>query len=121
METFEVDSCIQRYHVFESTGTELNCVVEKGQTPRIVYEALSCPPKDSSAACALFLRRRVTIRHDQLRLVLFNTSSTAARTVTKNSVPGQAHVRAHHVHMCMCGWYAYVMFIISADLNLARI
>ena len=23
--------------------------------------------------------------------------------------------------MCMCGWYAYVMFIISADLNLARI
>ena len=26
-----------------------------------------------SAACALFLRRRVTIRHNQLRLVLFNT------------------------------------------------
>ena len=45
METFEVDSCIQSYHVFESTGEEMNC----GDP----YEALSCPPKDVSRLCAI--------------------------------------------------------------------
>ena len=33
-------------------------------------------PRNMSAACALFLRRRETIRHDQLRKVLFNTRVT---------------------------------------------
>ena len=37
METFQVDSCIQGYHVFESiwnptTGEELNCVRERTNT-----------------------------------------------------------------------------------------
>ena len=52
METFEVDSCIQRYHVFESTGEELNCVRERTNTED-PYEALSCPPKDVSRLCAI--------------------------------------------------------------------
>ena len=54
---------------------------EKGETLRILMlwlryvEALllAMSPRDMSAACVLFLRGRGTIRHDQLRIVLFNT------------------------------------------------
>jgi len=89
METLEWrstgDSCIQGYHVFESiwnptTGEELNCVRERTNTkdPYAVAvirrsTAVGHVPRKLSAACALFLRWRGTIRHDQLRLVLFNT------------------------------------------------
>ena len=85
METFEVDSCIQGYHVFgniwnPTTGEELNCVQERTNTedPYAVAvirrsAVVGHVPRKMSAACALFLRRRGTIQHDQLRLVLFNT------------------------------------------------
>ena len=84
METFQVNSCIQGYH----TGEELNCVRERTNTEdpyavaairRYAVAAIrKCAvvghvPRNMSAACALFLRRRGTIRHDQLRIVLFNT------------------------------------------------
>ena len=76
METFQVDSCIQGYH----TGEELNCVRERTNTedPYAVAAirrraVVGHVPRNMSAACALFLRRRETIRHDQLRIVLFNT------------------------------------------------
>ena len=83
--TFQVDSCIQGYHVFESiwnptTGEELNCVQESTNTEDSYAVAMirrsavvGRAPQNMSAACALFLRRRGIIRHDQLRLVLFNT------------------------------------------------
>ena len=83
--TFQVDSCIQSYHVFESiwnptTGEELNCVRERTNTEDSYAVAMirrsavvGHAPRNMSAACALFLRRRGTIWHDQLRLVLFNT------------------------------------------------
>ena len=73
METFEVDSCIQGYHVFGSiwnptTGEELNCVQERTNTedPYAVAvirrsAVVGHVPRKMSAACALFLRRRGTI------------------------------------------------------------
>ena len=78
MKTFEVESCIQGYHVFKSiwnptTGEELNCVWEKTNTKDPYAIAVICRravvghvPRKMSA-CALFLRR------NHLRLVLFNT------------------------------------------------
>ena len=68
METFEVDSCIQGYHVFESiwnptTGEELNCMQERANTkdPYVVAVirrsvVVGHVPRKISAACALFLR-----------------------------------------------------------------
>ena len=93
METFQVDSCIQRYH----TGEELNCVRERTNTedPYAVAAIRRCAvvghvPRNMSAACALFLRRRETIRHDQLRIVLFNTRVTELEL----HGPGQARLRS---------------------------
>ena len=51
------------------------------------------------AAYALFLRRKGTIQHDQLRLVLL-TLEYRARAVTEKFGPGNARVRVR-VHMCM--------------------
>ena len=59
------------------------------------------PPK-ISAACALFLRR------NHLRLVLLNTR-----------VQKFGHTRVRNVHVGGTH-YAYVMFIISENLKLAR-
>ena len=70
-ETFEVDSCIQGYHVFESTGEDLNCVQERANTEdsyavAVVHRSVVVGhvPQKMSATCALFLRRRGIIRHD---------------------------------------------------------
>jgi len=72
-----MESCIQGYH----TGEELNCVRERTNTEdpyavaaiRLDAAVVGHVPRNMSAACALFLRRRGTIQHDQLRIVLFNT------------------------------------------------
>jgi len=74
METFEVESCIRGYHVFKSiwnatTGEELNCLRETTNTedPYAVAvkrgsAVVDHVPRKISAACALFLRRKGTIR-----------------------------------------------------------
>ena len=109
METFEVNSCIQGYHVFESTGEELNCVQERANTvdPYVVAVirrsvVVGHVPRKMSAACALFFRRRGTIRHDQhsgteleLSRKIQSRASPRARACT------YVHVRLvciHHVY-----------------------
>ena len=109
METFEVNSCIQGYHVFESIfGTKQQGRIElcTRKDKHRGYLRCDCDsavvghvPQKMSAACALFLRWRGTIRHDQLWLILFNTTdcheefaSPRARACT-------------YVHIA-CGWYA---------------
>ena len=74
MESFEVESCIRGYHVFKSiwnatTGEELNCLRETTNTedPYAVAvkrgsAVIGHVPRKISAACALFLRRKGTIR-----------------------------------------------------------
>ena len=72
METFEVDSCIQGYHVFESiwnptTGEELNCRRERTNTKDPYTVAVirrSAVVGHVPRKVSLFLRRRGTIRHD---------------------------------------------------------
>ena len=63
METFEVDNGLQRYHVFESTGEEMNCVRETEDKHR--GSALSCPGQACVRAhpCTCVHVRLVRIRH----------------------------------------------------------
>ena len=91
----EVDSCIQGYHVFESTREELNCVQERANTEDpyavavIRRSVVGHVSRKMSAACALFLRQRGTIRHDQhssaeleLSRKIQSTASPRARACT---------------------------------------
>ena len=104
METFEVESCIQGYHVFKSiwnptTGEELNCMRERTNTEDLYTVAvirrsavIGHVPQKMSAACALFLRR------NHLRLVLFNTQVQSCHEKF-----GLTHVWV--VHMCVMFYY----------------
>ena len=86
METLEVDRrqlcsrlpCFWKY--LEPNHKDLNCVRERTNTedPYAVgvirrNAVVGHVPRKMSAACALFLRWRGAIWHDQLRLVLLNT------------------------------------------------
>ena len=98
----QVDSSIWGHRVFESnwnptTGEELNCVWERTNTEDSYAVAVICRsavvtghvPRNMSAACVLFLRRRGTIRHE-LEL---------SRKTRSRGSPACACM-----YICACGW-----------------